>query len=515
MGIKHKWVNLTAQDGSATNNPIFFYDVSAAGTAQNPWKATFAAVTAGSSPVVKSSDRQLGVYFQDDWATNDKLTLNLGVRWDIEWNPSYLNFVTPQFFINQLNTPDPGCAPGKPYASACAPGQTYGQSLAKGGVNNYVSNGHNRSAYTGEFQPRLGFSYDIAADQRHVIFGGAGRAYDRDLYDYLQLEQTKIALAEPTVRFNVPDHPCPIAPPGCVAWDSKYLNGVSNLQALVAGAAGEVDLLNNNLKVPYSDQFSLGIRNRVGQWNTSVAVARIISKDGFVFTLGNRRPDGSFWGPGPSQPWDYHPPGLAGNLIIGNNGIETRNTQLLLSAEKPFTQESHWSATIAYTFTSASQNRDIGEHYAFDEVSIAQYPFILSNAASKHRVVATGSFGAPWGFVIAGKMTVATPIPKNDMSCFNNGTATPQGGGCSPVAYTAPGLGYRSFDMQVTKNFNIQDVSTLYLRFDVLNVFNVKNYIDYLNNFAPNGLITGGAYDPHGNISGYPRELRMTVGAKF
>jgi hypothetical protein len=49
----------------------------------------------------------------------------------------------------------------------------------------------------------------------------------------------------------------------------------------------------------------------------------------------------------------------------------------------------------------------------------------------------------------------------------------------------------------------------------VLNVFNVKNYVDYLNNFTANGLITGGAYDPHGNISGYPRELRMTVGAKF
>ena len=28
-----------------------------------------------------------------------------------------------------------------------------------------------------------------------MIFGGAGRAYDRTLYDYLQLEQTKFALA--------------------------------------------------------------------------------------------------------------------------------------------------------------------------------------------------------------------------------------------------------------------------------------------------------------------------------
>ena len=524
MGIKHKWVKLTAQDGSATNNPVFSYDTSAAGTATIPWRATFAAVTLGSSPVVESSDRQLGVFFQDDWAANDKLTLNLGVRWDIEWNPSYLNFVTPQFFVNDLNTADPGCQQAA-YSAQCSPGQTYGQSLAKGGVNpaDYVSTGNNRSVYTGEFQPRIGFAYDLAADQRHVIFGGIGRAFDRDLYDYLQLEQTKIALSEPTVRFNTTDHPCTVAnpaTPACEPWDPKYLNGVQNLQALVAGSAGEVDLLNNHSKVPYSDQFSLGIRNRLGDWNTSAAVARINSYDGFVFTLGNRRPDGSFWGPvpwgGPAQPWLYSAPGLAGNFIIGNNGIKTRNTQLLLSAEKPFTRTSHWGATIAYTYTNATQNRDINEHYAFDEEYIGGYPYITSNAASKHRVVATGSYEAPWGFVVAGKLTVATPIPKNDIECFNtSGTAFPQGGQCSPVGYTAPGLGYRSVDMQITKNFNVQDISTMYVRFDVLNVFNVKNYIDYLNAFGPNGLITGGAYDPHGNVSGVPRELRMSIGAKF
>src|SRR5258706_11526055 len=28
-------------------------------------------------------------------------SLNLGVRWDIEWNPSYLNFATPQFVLNR------------------------------------------------------------------------------------------------------------------------------------------------------------------------------------------------------------------------------------------------------------------------------------------------------------------------------------------------------------------------------------------------------------------------------
>ena len=63
-------------------------------------------------------------------------------------------------------------------------------------INDYISTGNNRKAYNGEFQPRLGFSLDINADQRHVVFGGYGRSYDRDLYDYLQVEVTKAALPD-------------------------------------------------------------------------------------------------------------------------------------------------------------------------------------------------------------------------------------------------------------------------------------------------------------------------------
>ncbi len=38
-----------------------------------------------------------------------------------------------------------------------------------------------------------------------------------------------------------------------------------------------------------------------------------------------------------------------GSLIIGQQGIKTRATQILLSAQKPFTQESGWGTSIAYT----------------------------------------------------------------------------------------------------------------------------------------------------------------------
>jgi len=282
-----------------------------------------------------------------------------------------------------------------------------------------------------------------------------------------------------------------------------------------------VDLVNNNLKVPYSDQFSLGIRNRLGDWNTSVALARILSYDGFVFTLGNRYPNGQFF-MGGGQPWGHGVPGF-GSLIIGNNGIETHDTQLLLSAEKPFTARSHWGATIAYTYSNATGNRDITQHYSFDEATIRQYPFIPSNAVSKHRLVMTGSVAAPWDLVFAAKLTIATPIPDNgDLLCYvqppppNPPRYFPTGSACTPWGATPPGLGYRSVDLQATKNLQVGQVSTMWVRVDVLNVFNVKNYTQYSPN-SGNGTasITGVAYNPTGNIAGVPRELRLTLGAKF
>ena len=509
MGAKYKKIDLTAADAENIN-PQFYYAVTPTGTDALPYKAFFTNPVAGLSNVAKSTDDQFGLYFQDDWVQNEHLTWNLGARWDYERNKGYLNYVTPANVVAGLNAQDPN-APA---------GQTYAQSLANGGVNinDYISNGHNRHAYDKEFQPRLGFSYDLNADQRHVIFGGYGRSYDRDLYDYLQLEVTKSALPEYTVYFPnaaaMAANGCYGTP--CVAFDPKYLNGLSNLQALVASSnrGSEVDMLNNNLKTPYSDQLSIGIRNKVGDWNTSVAVARILSKDGFVFTLGNRYPNGAFFVNG-GQPWGNGVPGF-GSLIIGNNGIETKTTQVLLSADKPFTPESNWGATFAYTYTDASQNRSVTEHYAFDEETIRQYPFINSNAAPRHRIVSTGSYGAPWGFVVAAKVTLATPIPVDDIACFGVTYAT--GSGCTPISVTPKNFfGYRSVDLQITKNFEIAHVATAYIRLDGLNVFNFHNYNDSILNFGANGQANSNpvVYNYTGNINGVPRTLKLMLGGKF
>ncbi len=182
-----------------------------------------------------------------------------------------------------------------------------------------------------------------------------------------------------------------------------YAQDPGALQALLNGMAGEVNLVNNEIKVPYSDQFSLGMRNRLGDWNTSVAVTRILSKDGFVFSLGNRYPNGDFW-QNRSQPWGNSPPGLAGNLLIGNSGIETKSTQILLSAEKPFTEESHWGATVVVHVhgrrSESRHHRALRLRPGLDRrVSLHPVQRRAPNIASSARARTPG----PWGLMLGGQ----------------------------------------------------------------------------------------------------------------
>ena len=233
--------------------------------------------------------------------------------------------------------------------------------------------------------------------------------------------------------------------------------------------------------------------------------------------MGNRRGDGSFFQNG-NQPFGNPIPGF-GSLIIGGNGIETRATQLLLSLDKPYSDSSRWGTTFAYTYTSARQNRAIDSHYSFDEPTIGDYPFILSDAAPKHRFVATGTLRGPWGTTLAGKVTLATPTPNNDVACYlAPGSFFPTGSSCTPAAGTPPDtLGYRSLDLQVSKDINFGETSAVYVRFDVLNVFNSANYSDYLFDWGQNGVPNREpvTYNKIGNITGVPRTFKATLGMRF
>jgi outer membrane receptor protein involved in Fe transport len=352
-GIKFKDVQLDYRD--AATAPLYSYYVSPTGVQANPFQVVFGAqADSALSTVSTSKNRQFGIYLQDDWEIDGHWLVNLGVRYDFEQTPTYTNYVTPQRFLNALfgidtnNDPDTYTFNGA-YRGA-APGQTYAQTLARAGINiaDYISNGKNRKNPGNQIQPRLGISYDIFADQRHVLFWAAGRSYDRNVFGILQHETNKATLYTPTVQFwnasNPGCQPGTNGNPYCIPFNSSYLTA-TGVQAVAPGAFGEMHLINNNLKAPYSDQFSFGMRNRFGDWNTSATVARILSHDGLIASLGNFYGDGTWYWYDTGR-WSGYD-GLVtnaggGSLYLFDNVKASRTTQLLLSAEKPWSVASPW-----------------------------------------------------------------------------------------------------------------------------------------------------------------------------
>jgi outer membrane receptor protein involved in Fe transport len=466
FGVKYKQVDLDTIE-QQPYNPQFYYDIHQGGAV--PYFVRFGSAAMGTDGgSVTSKNKQFGLYIQDDWDVTERLTLNLGLRWDYEKTPSYLDYVTSGDVLASLASADPN-----------APGQTYAQSLALGGidVNRYISTGNNRKPFKDAIQPRLGFSYDLTGDERHVIFGGIGRSYDRNLFDYLQLERSKATFPTRRFKINSPGHACDLSASDCLDWSPQLLDR-DYLMSLVnsTDAGREVWMFDNDLKTPYSDQISLGIRDSFNlgglDWNSSATVQHTRYKDGLLIMRGNRYPDGGVFAPNGS-PWSA--PGLPGmgSLIVATNGFESKSTALLLSLDKPYTSESPWNVNVAYTLTDAKQN--IHEKDPVYGWYFTQGGWYDGAWTPRHRLVISGFTDLPWGMSVSGKLTLASKIKRWDID-----STAAYGGYERPHSWEPDGtLGFKQFDLSLTKTWDTGTDLKLKMRADLLNAFNWTNWGGY------------------------------------
>jgi outer membrane receptor protein involved in Fe transport len=463
MGMKYKSIELNAFQQNPPY-PQYYFDVNE--SLEQPYQVDFTAPLADRAPFVESKNKQFGIYIQDDWDVTDKLTLNLGLRWDYEDNPSYVDYRVPDNLAAALR------------------GWTNIQNTDYN-VNDYISTGSNRDNFKGAWQPRLGFSYDLFGNQEHVIFGGAGRAYDRNIFDLTAREYYGGAFTSYSLLFDTPLHECdPAANTSCIPFDPSLMTpaGIAAYVAANPRSGGEVNLLSNDLKTPYSDQFSLGMRNLVQMWghdwNTSVTLSHIRSRDGIYFRLGNRWPGGNFhenpdatWG---GQPWGQAIPGY-GSLILGDNGIEYNLNSLLVSIAKPYTADSGWGFNLAYTYSDAEENRpnaSNGETYYFDGPRVNDR-FYMSTGVPKHRLVLSGIYDLGWDTTFSGKLTVASPTPRDATNC-NDAISDSF---CFYDPYESEGtIGFKQMDLALEKRWNTGTDLGFKIRADVLNVFNWRNW---------------------------------------
>jgi outer membrane receptor for ferrienterochelin and colicin len=522
-GVK---VNLTKLQRLEDNNSqgTFFYNgndsfvgVGAAGSI--PFAATIN--TAAVSPVT-AKNTEIGGFIQDDWKPDDHWQITAGLRWDYESNSRNEKFVTP--------------------ANIAAAIRAYpGWKAAGINPDDYISTGSNRKPFTGAFQPRLGISYDVKGDRDLVFTIGGGRYYNRSLFIDSALETIKDVYESVVTIQSSALTGCTLGP-GCVA---TIPTDAAGLRALATMQAGEVHLMNNNTKVPYSDQFSFGIRKRLGKINTSISFSYIKSHNIYQEVVGNRNPDGSY-NPGGNPVFTYDGNVYAGgiffgsgalntapliyngtrygSIFIGNSDGEATYAALYLQADKPYTDESRWGFSTTLTISNARSNdsrngANIGDPFNFDAPTIGAQGWGRSSGLERWRFVATGTVRLPLDIKATTFLTVSSGPYYGGVLC---GIPAPAVDGCYTTnfgIYKPGGIGYANIDFNFSKSFKMPWAKSheLTVYFQALNAFDMvnRNYSMWgggFRNVGDNG--PSGQYDL-GSVASQGRNFKVGARYKF
>jgi len=148
---------------------------------------------------------EVGAYFQDDWKATKRLTLNLGLRYDLFTRHHELDNLATTFFLGPgsnvlagiISANNPAtCPPTAPspdplaqLKGECGPGGfAPSKGLGKGDHNN--------------FGPRVGFAWDVFGNGKTSLRGGFGVSYEGTLYNPLSNSRWNL----PYYSFNFADN---------------------------------------------------------------------------------------------------------------------------------------------------------------------------------------------------------------------------------------------------------------------------------------------------------------------
>ncbi len=361
-----------------------------------------------------------GAFIQDDWAAAPGLTLSFGVRYDLDMKGNNPGFEHP------LLT-------------------------------------EKRKRDTDNFQPRLGFSWDVTGRGSSVMRGGAGRFTGRYLLvpAFTELQQNGVTGRVILTRFNGALLGLPPA-----FWLDP--NNPENTGILLAKNA---TLIANQLEAPESDQFTLGFTQKLGRTGLYVDVEGIYVEGSNEIFLRDRNFGGNANPVRPDRAWSQ----------INVYGNEGRSKYKALVASLNGVLKGGHIVTASVTFADKKNLSDdfspaFPDGYPSDPAD-PEGEWGRARGHERMRIVATGVLRLPWQITVAPIVEYGTGQPWNHRLGYDyNGDGKNSDRPAGIKRNSMEGPIYRSVSLRLTKGFAIAGAGNIEVIAEAFNLFDHTNY---------------------------------------
>ena len=416
-----------------------------------------------------ANNNYIAAFAQDDWRISPHLTLNLGLRYELDTDVKNVSRYPDD--INPLVA-----------------------SFLRG----------TRHADKNNFAPRVGFNW-ATSDGKTSIHGGYGIYYDRVTLELQSLERGLDGRALPIeVRagnvFFIP--PSCLFNPACGQFPppAPTLANPFNGFVLPGAGAGGINIIANDLQNPMVQQTNIGIQREFA--HDYVVRADYLHDFGTHFIIG--RTVGQVFNPVVGGP------DLVKNL---ESSVKTKYDGLLLSVERRWARGFQFRAsyTLAKAFNYANDDQIPFSNGPLDPTNLQlEYGPVPND--ERHRFTFAGVFNAPLGLRLAPIFTLASGVPMDIL--LPDGSAripTLQRNAGGRLFHTAaelngflqqinnaggvPGVGllplvsnearfndsFNSFDLRLTRPFKLGERVRVEPIAEVFNLFNVTNVLGVSN----------------------------------
>ncbi len=421
---------------------------------------------------------QYAFYVQDDWRVNNRLTLNLGLRYDLIDGIQVDQSKNPNFVKVQI---------------AGAAG------LLKG-IKGLENAGLDPKEDTNNWQPRMGFAFDVRGDARDVIRGGWGVYQDVGYTNsnnlFAAIDATGIGSGS---VFNV-DNAAGIRNPD----GSFYQVGqpISNIASQNQANANALPLIGQwvdpRLQMPYTRQTAFGWSHQVSSSTTfNVDFVRNDGRDLNVRPRINTRPVGQPTAARRLAFLDLQPNAVGTRPAVSRGKSEY--TALIMGVRRRMSNGFDFSAS----YTLGEANSTIGT--AGDELNsnnmqeaelLYDDPRVFgptSRTDARHTVSAAMVWQAPWGISVAPLFLARSALPvsitegldlngngeNNDLPAkayaFDGvGNAPKEIGNCE-TWNCGRGAARWQMNLKVAKSFRLHGTMRVEAIGEIFNLFNANN----------------------------------------